>query len=192
MFSAPYDHRPVHDDASTRLREWYNDHVKQEQEQEITKNAAEPEIMKVGPEGYIHGWIKVGPGEGVVQSRKEVPGGMHLTSRIKKPKGGEGGRDLSESQLKPGHVIQLSDGSHHVVTGKTGGYKFKNPAHPNGMREVSIKPVNDDGSVDDSAPEKSTYFDRDSKVHVAGHVPGTAGARANDSGNPVVHRYNTL
>src|SRR5277367_268850 len=60
MFPAPYDHRSVHDDASTRLRLWYNDHMKSEQE--VTKNVAEPDVTKVGPKGYIHGWIKVGAG----------------------------------------------------------------------------------------------------------------------------------
>ncbi len=64
VFIPPYDpqqHRSVHDEAANRLHSWYNNHV--QQEQEVTKSAAVPDIMKVGPHGYIHGWIKVGSAE---------------------------------------------------------------------------------------------------------------------------------
>ena len=159
----------------------------------MEKNAAEPDLVKAsshgesGPHGYIHGWIKVGPGDGVESSRKEVRGEVHYVTRIKNPKGGEGGRKLSENQVKPGHVVRSHGNVHYVITGKTGGYKLKNPAHPDGMRKFTAVPVNDDGSV--GTEEHHIYFDRDAKVHVAGHVPGTAGERANNAGNPSTRRF---
>ena len=54
QLTSPYNHRSVHDEAATRLHEWYNNHMQ--------KNA-QPEVIKVGPHGYIHGWIKVGSAE---------------------------------------------------------------------------------------------------------------------------------
>ncbi len=72
------------------------------------------------------------------------------------------------------------------------GYKFKNPAHWEGMRELKVKPVHDDGTVDGNAEVRSMFFDRDDTVHVAGHIPGSAGARANDKGNPRTYRYTRL
>jgi hypothetical protein len=53
----PYQLRSVHDDAANRLHMWYNNYMKQEQE--VTKSA-KPDLVKIGPKGYIHGWIKVG------------------------------------------------------------------------------------------------------------------------------------
>jgi hypothetical protein len=49
----PWDHRTAHDAAAARLYEWYNNFMQKSQQAEITK---------VGPHGYIHGWIKVGTG----------------------------------------------------------------------------------------------------------------------------------
>jgi hypothetical protein len=179
--TAHYGERAVHDQAAARLQRWYADYVEKSQQ---------PDVVKVGPHGYVHGWVKVGPGEGTTQSRKDSPNGdMHLTTRIKKPKGGEGGRDLFEDQLKPGHVVQV-DGKHYAITSKTSGYKFKNPAHRNGMREVTAVPAHADGSI--GSGEKSLYFDRYEKVHVAGHVPGTAGERANNAGNPIRSHYTSF
>ena len=59
MVYDPYQLRTVHDEAANRLHVWYNSFMKQEQE--IAKNS-KPDIAKVGPHGYIHGWIKVGAG----------------------------------------------------------------------------------------------------------------------------------
>jgi hypothetical protein len=144
----PYNHRVTGDVAAARLHEWYNDFMQ--------KNAA-PDITKVGPHGYIHGWIKVGPGGG---SPNE-------------------GRSLFEDDIKPGHVIN-ENGKHFAVTEKTSGYKFKNPAHTNGMRELKAVPVNADGTADPSAKSVNLYYDRYHKVPVAGHVPGTAAERADN------------
>ncbi len=46
-----YSDRPVHDQATARLYEWYDNFMQ--------KNA-QPEIAKVGPHGYDHGWVYVG------------------------------------------------------------------------------------------------------------------------------------
>lgn len=49
----PQQHRSVHETAAVRLQSWYSSHV--------NKHGAQPEIVKVGPKGYIHGWICVRP-----------------------------------------------------------------------------------------------------------------------------------
>ena len=54
---SPYNHRSVHDAAADRLHMWYNNHMNQE----AIEKSAEPGVVKVGPGGYVHGWIKVGP-----------------------------------------------------------------------------------------------------------------------------------
>jgi hypothetical protein len=51
--------------AGTTSPEWYN--------RTMNEEAGTPEVVKVGPHGYIHGWIKVGPnGEHAVQPGDEV------------------------------------------------------------------------------------------------------------------------
>lgn len=54
VFIPPYDpqqHRSVHDQAASRLRSWYNDRMKQEQE--ATKNAVEPDISSANQVGEL-------------------------------------------------------------------------------------------------------------------------------------------
>ncbi len=138
----------VHDQAAARLHEWYNDFMQKSQE---------PDVVKVGPKGYIHGWIHVGAG---------TDGASKDGTKF-------------EDKIKPGHVINYN-GKHYAVTGKTGGYKYKNPAHPNGMRELQAMPVNADGTSRLNARPVTLHYDRYSKVPVVGHVPGTAAERADN------------
>jgi hypothetical protein len=49
-----YGERSVHDQAAARLHEWYNDFMQKSQQ---------ADVVKVGPKGYAHGWIKVGTGD---------------------------------------------------------------------------------------------------------------------------------
>jgi hypothetical protein len=52
-FTSFYSDRPVHDVAAERLHEWYDNLMQKNQQADVTK---------VGPHGYVHGWIKVGTG----------------------------------------------------------------------------------------------------------------------------------
>lgn len=75
----PYQLRSVHDEAATRLHTWYNSHM--QQEQEVTKNT-EPDVIKVGPEGYEHGWIKVGSPEHKAFNKLNATSQRHVAMHL--------------------------------------------------------------------------------------------------------------
>jgi hypothetical protein len=78
------------------VRSWYNASMNQEPGS-VTKAAVEPDVTKVGPHGYIHGWIKVGAGD---ISRDTSTG------------------DVTSHGSKIGEVHKLPDGSYSAVNTK--------------------------------------------------------------------------
>jgi hypothetical protein len=77
--SSPYGGRGVHDQAAARLAEW-------------REKTARPEVVKVGPHGYVHGWIKVGSSEHMDMDDMADNGyhvGVHLDDAYKHAQRGD-------------------------------------------------------------------------------------------------------
>ncbi len=99
----PYNHRATADVAAARLHEWYSNHMNQ-----VTK-AAEPTVTKVGPEGYVHGWIKLGPGAGGGEGEKALAGRDGMKEVLRR-------NGVKEEEDIDGHLSRVDSSASGKVT----------------------------------------------------------------------------
>ena len=106
------------------VKSWYTSFM--DQEPRITKSIAEPDTVKVGPKGYVHGWIKVGADSMAAGHRSDDPDSAFKRQKMKMDSGG-----FSVSKPIPGQIgrdkvgtvsRKYGDSRWHalVITSKTG------------------------------------------------------------------------
>jgi hypothetical protein len=98
----PYNHRSVHDAAAARLHQWHEDFMQKSQQ---------PDTVKVGPEGYVHGWVKVFSAGSV--GMHSAAGSLHLNGKHEAAKHMDAAAKLA-SKAKHG---RMSESDHEKMIG---------------------------------------------------------------------------
>jgi hypothetical protein len=103
--------------VESRLASWYPGTRNEELESGMTKSV-EPDIVKVGPKGYIHGWIKVGsPEHGELDSQLTHDASTAAKQHLDRA------YNASQAGDHKAAIQHLNDAHESIVYGKSSGGK---------------------------------------------------------------------